>query len=208
MKKLMVEDFKKALYENDEVTFTFRKKDGSIRIAKGTTKPEVIAETGYVFAEEEKKNAEGKLPGLLSLFLCKPRKKNENVVAFYDIENEEWRSFNIAYGNDSIDVYDKDEPIDVPEEKKVGFYANHSDDELRDLLNIGIVNFTFRKKDGSERKAMGTTNDKYLKENGIILKEETSPHTGVVSFFDIEKNDWRCCKEGSVLEIKLLEKGM
>lgn len=189
MKKLTVEDFKKALYENDETIFTFHKKDGSIRIAKGTTKPEVISESGYSFSGAAKR-------------------RNENVVSFYDIENEEWRSFNIAYGNDSIDVYDKGETIDVPEDKKVGFYENHSDDELRDLLNIGIVNFTFRKKDGSERKAKGTTNDKYLKENGIILKEETSPHTGVVSFFDIEKNDWRCCKEGSVLEIKLLEKGM
>ena len=176
MKKLMVEDFKKVLYENDETIFTFNKKDGSIRIAKGTTKPEIISESGYTFSGITKK-------------------KNDNVVAFYDTENEEWRSFSISYGNEMIDVYDKDETIDVPEDKKAGFYENHSDDELRELLNIGIVEFSFRKKDGSERKTKGTTNSKYLKDNDIIVESDRK-HFGVVTFFDTEKKEWRCCKEG------------
>lgn len=188
MKKLTVDEFKKLISENDETIFTFHKKDGSIRIAKGTIKPEIISESGYSFSGTTKK-------------------KNENIVSFYDIENEDWRSFNICYDNAVINVYEKDEPIDVPEEKKVGFYEKHSDDELRELLNIGIVEFSFRKKDGSERKAKGTTNSKYLKDNDIIFDSDKK-QIGVVTFFDTEIKEWRCCKEGSVLEITMLNKGI
>ena len=76
--------------------------------------------------------------------------------------------------------------------------------KLRNMLQEGKVNFVFIKKDGSRRPAVGTLNldlvpdaDKQFKhqEGG---REERTDQT---SYYDLEKNAWRCCKYASVVEI-------
>lgn len=58
-------------------------------------------------------------------------------------------------------------------------------------LNEGVVNFTYRKADGSLRKARGTTNAALLPEavrGTIVRNTETSEQ---VDYYDLDKNGWR-----------------
>lgn len=64
-------------------------------------------------------------------------------------------------------------------------------ENLKSRLRLGVTTFAFRKLDGSLRTAVGTT-------NLTIIPVESHP-TGagkssekVVTFFDIEKREWRC----------------
>lgn len=67
--------FKEALRER-VVNFKFNKKDGTVREAKGTTKPDLIPETQ------------------LSNKTSRTYTPNPNVVKYFDTEKEGWRSFN------------------------------------------------------------------------------------------------------------------
>ena len=67
-----IKDFKKALH-NGVVEFSYFKKDGSIRDAKGTLSKEVYGE------EHEPKGTGYSTP--------------DNVVKYYDLNSEGWRSF-------------------------------------------------------------------------------------------------------------------
>jgi hypothetical protein len=62
--------------------------------------------------------------------------------------------------------------------------------ELRSKLRRGEVRFSFEKKDGSIREAVGT-----LKESLIpaehLPKGEREPSPLVVNFYDLEKSSWR-----------------
>lgn len=62
--------------------------------------------------------------------------------------------------------------------------------ELRELLNQGIVQFAFKKIDGNLRTAIGTTDLETIPQDdhpqGI---RESSPN--VVVFYDLSKNAWR-----------------
>ncbi len=85
----------KCLLSEGEVSFKFKKKDGSIREARGTTCSNLIPK------EEPKEGEE-----------LKPKKKvvlSPNVTRYYDLDKNQWRSFS----NDSLIV---DETI---EEQKV-----------------------------------------------------------------------------------------
>lgn len=75
---------------------------------------------------------------------------------------------------------------------------------LTEALKFGKVNFTFRKKDGTIRRAVGTLNlglipdlDKRFKRS----EEERVERTDQTSFYDMEKGAWRCCKFDSILTI-------
>lgn len=63
-------------------------------------------------------------------------------------------------------------------------------DELKSKLSRGIVQFAFKKLDGSLRTAVGTTNLSNVPVDhhpqGV---RESSPK--VVVYFDIEKKEWR-----------------
>ena len=68
----MIDELKKRLKEG-EVEFTYRKKDGSLRNAKGTTKNDIIPE------EHTPKGVTMNTPN--------------NVCRYFDLNTEGWRSF-------------------------------------------------------------------------------------------------------------------
>lgn len=70
-KTTSVEDLKQMLHEGI-VNFEFIKKDGSVRQAKGT----LMAEHLPALKENDKS-----------------RKPSENVVVYFDMEKQSWRSF-------------------------------------------------------------------------------------------------------------------
>ena len=62
--------------------------------------------------------------------------------------------------------------------------------ELRALLRCRVVQFAFKKKDGTLRTALGTTNLSSIPaERHPLGVRESSP--SVVTFFDMEKRQWR-----------------
>lgn len=68
-----IKEFKESL-RNGVVEFSYEKKDGTIREAKGTLNSEV-------YGEENKPKGTGfEVP--------------ENIVKYYDLDKEGWRSFN------------------------------------------------------------------------------------------------------------------
>lgn len=82
-------------------------------------------------------------------------------------------------------------------------------DVLREKLLQGEVNFVFKKADGSRRAAVGTTNldivprDLWPKEMSSIEEStQKQQSSGVVRFFDIEKQAWRSCKVENILEVE------
>ena len=82
---------------------------------------------------------------------------------------------------------------------------NNVADVLREKLLNGEVNFTFIKKDGSRRVAKGTLDldrvpeqDKQFKGDGA----DKEPNPNLVSYYDIEKLGWRCCKTDSIVEVE------
>lgn len=80
---MKLEELKKALREG-EVSFKFKKKDGTIREARGTTNSDLIPH------KEEKEDEVGS-----------PKRKhtpNPNVTCYFDLDKMLWRSFT----NDSL----------------------------------------------------------------------------------------------------------
>lgn len=87
---------------------------------------------------------------------------------------------------------------------------------FRNNLQRGFVSFTFRKADGSIRKAIGTTNIRYIGVHTFNDKEAeetvnnhrdfTKRHgENQIPFFDVEKNAWRSFKTErleSILEVE------
>ena len=76
--------------------------------------------------------------------------------------------------------------------------------DVYDLLVDGIAHFWFRKRDGSLRSAYGTlVMDIIARHGGIPEGEKREEHSfnGNVSYFDLEKDEWRCFKADSIQEI-------
>lgn len=77
-------------------------------------------------------------------------------------------------------------------------------DRLREKLSQGETKFVFKKKDGTIRPAVGTTNldlvpqDLHPKdmEGEYKPKDESN-----VTFFDLEKLAWRTCKAENIISI-------
>ena len=63
-------------------------------------------------------------------------------------------------------------------------------DELRNLLNEGVIQFAFKKVGGDLRTAVGTTNLSNIPVDSHPSGARPSSPT-VVPFFDIEKKEWR-----------------
>jgi len=66
-----------GMLKTTEVTVTFNKKDGTVRVMKCTLKPDVLP------VVEVKPLAEGK----------QPRKESTTSIRVFDVELKEWRSF-------------------------------------------------------------------------------------------------------------------
>lgn len=76
--------------------------------------------------------------------------------------------------------------------------------DLYDLLREGIGHFWFIKRDGTLRSAYGTlVMDIIARHGGVPEGEqrEERAFSGNVSYFDLEKDAWRCFKADSIQEI-------
>lgn len=77
-------------------------------------------------------------------------------------------------------------------------------DVLRTALKDGKTNFVFKKKDGSRRPAVGTLNFDIIPPADTQFKseEQREERDDQVTYYDLEKNAWRCCKTENILEVE------
>ena len=75
---------------------------------------------------------------------------------------------------------------------------------LREKLQQGKTNFVFKKKDGSRRQAVGTLNFDIIPSEDTQFKsdEPREERDDQVTYYDLEKMAWRCCKTENILEIE------
>ena len=74
------------------------------------------------------------------------------------------------------------------------------------LLNKGIVNFTYRKVDGTIRTAIGTRNLCLACQSlGISIPMPKTGRNNPTAYYDIEKEDWRSFKAENILSINGVE---
>ena len=64
-------------------------------------------------------------------------------------------------------------------------------DELREMLRMGRVIFSYKKKDGSHRGAIGTLNEEYIPEEFRPKDSSTSYKVSNLRYFDLDKKGWR-----------------
>ena len=78
---------------------------------------------------------------------------------------------------------------------------------LRDALKQGKTNFIFKKKDGSRREAIGTLCFDLIPVEDTQFKSEqpSEERDDQVTYYDLEKMAWRCCKTENLLEIEGVE---
>jgi hypothetical protein len=70
--------------------------------------------------------------------------------------------------------------------------------ELRKRMQKEVVEFYFTKKDGTLRRAFGTTM------SSLAQKHTVGGHHSsikVITFFDVEKSEWRSCQINSLLKV-------
>ena len=75
---------------------------------------------------------------------------------------------------------------------------------LYELLKEGITHFWFRKTDGSLRSAYGTLDMTIVERHGGMPQGDERHERafgGTVSYYDLEKDAWRCFKADSIQEI-------
>ena len=65
---------------------------------------------------------------------------------------------------------------------------------FRRALRDHVVKFTFRKKDGTIRQAIGTTNFFFVPEGQMPIRphKEQAKSSYTITYFDLEKQEWRC----------------
>ncbi len=75
---------------------------------------------------------------------------------------------------------------------------------LREKLQQGKTRFAFKKKDGSRRQAVGTLDFAIIPYQDTQFKsdEPREERTDQVTYYDLEKMAWRCCKTENILEIE------
>lgn len=83
--------------------------------------------------------------------------------------------------------------------------AHEAADRLREKLSQGETKFVFKKKDGTIRPAVGTTNlDLIPKDDWPLTADDIDSdykdkNEGVVTYYDLEKMAWRCCKAENII---------
>lgn len=69
-------------------------------------------------------------------------------------------------------------------------------EELKDKMSKGVVEFKFKKVDGTVRVAHGTLNSKYFK---VMPKGTGRASEAVCPYWDMDKDAWRCFKIDSLV---------
>jgi hypothetical protein len=75
---------------------------------------------------------------------------------------------------------------------------------LEELLQKGVVEFTYSKVNGETRKARGTRcwDVQIVGENFVAPNGRGSEKTGVLTYWDLDKDGWRSLQEYSLLSIE------
>ena len=75
--------------------------------------------------------------------------------------------------------------------------------EIKEKLRTGVVTFTFKKNDGSERQAKGTlmTDVEVVGETFVAPTGRGAIKEGVTAYWDLEKDGWRCFNDDSLVSI-------
>ena len=73
---------------------------------------------------------------------------------------------------------------------------------LKRLLTNGVVEFSYKKKDGSLRKAKGTLKDELLPETDKDDERKRNLSKDCFYYFDLKKDDYRCFLRDNFVEIK------
>ena len=73
---------------------------------------------------------------------------------------------------------------------------------LKRLLKNGVVEFSYKKKDGSLRKAKGTLKDELLPETDKDDERKRNLSNDCFYYFDLKKDDYRCFLRDNFVEIK------
>ena len=74
--------------------------------------------------------------------------------------------------------------------------------KLKRLLKNGVVEFSYKKKDGSVRKAKGTLKDELLPETDRYDERKKNLSKECFYYFDLKRDDFRCFIRDNFLEIK------
>ena len=77
-------------------------------------------------------------------------------------------------------------------------------DTLQEMLHNGVVEFTYTKKNGETRQARGTKcwDAKIVGENFVAPNGKGSDKTGVVTYWDLDKDAWRCLGMDSLVSVE------
>ena len=81
---------------------------------------------------------------------------------------------------------------------------NITEEAIKEVLASGDVYFTYRKKDGTEREAYGTRNTNIINEYNASPKGNSSEKDGVITYYDIEFEGWRCFKIENFIGFKTI----
>ena len=74
--------------------------------------------------------------------------------------------------------------------------------KLKRLLKNGVVEFSYKKKDGSVRKAKGTLKDELLPETDRGDERKKNLSKECFYYFDLKRDDFRCFLRDNFIEIK------
>ena len=79
-------------------------------------------------------------------------------------------------------------------------------DELKKRMKDEVTHFTFKKKDGTVRQAYGTrVSEVIVRYEGALLPPQNQRQQqrtgGTFSYFDIERQAWRCFKVETLMDI-------
>lgn len=75
-------------------------------------------------------------------------------------------------------------------------------DELKELLKTSVVNVTFTKVDGTERKMVCTLSESFLhdkKATTIEVENVKTVNDNIFTVYDLEKDAWRSFRLDSVI---------
>ena len=73
---------------------------------------------------------------------------------------------------------------------------------LKKLLKAGVVEFSYKKKDGSVRKAKGTLKDELLPETDKDDERKKNLSKDCFYYYDLKRDDFRCFLRDNFIEIK------
>lgn len=74
-------------------------------------------------------------------------------------------------------------------------------ENLKAALKKGVVKFQYTKNDGTIRTATGTTHKATLDENCSFKGGEGPKRYGYTSYWDVDKQDWRCFNDNKLVAI-------